>query len=75
VISQRGCAVDLRCRGGSVSYEGSVSGGAVEFAGESGAGIPATCRATITGATMRGTCTPRALPDLPTCGFTANAKK
>jgi hypothetical protein len=73
-ISQRGCKVSLRCRGGSAARAGSVSGRVVDFSGASGVGLAATCRGTVTGKTMQGTCTPHGAQGLVTCAFTARAR-
>jgi hypothetical protein len=72
VITQQGCAVDLACRGGTVSYAGTVSGGTVEFAGRSGAGVAGTCHGTLTGKKLSGTC---GIQGVPTCRFSASAGK
>jgi hypothetical protein len=73
-ISQRGCKVSLRCRSGSAARAGSVSGRVVDFSGESAVGLVATCRGTVTGNTMQGTCTPHGAQGLATCSFTARAR-
>jgi hypothetical protein len=72
VITQQGCTVDLACRGGTVSYAGSVSGSTVEFAGRSGAGVAGTCHGTLTGKKLSGTC---GVQGVPTCRFSATAGK
>jgi hypothetical protein len=68
VITQTGCSASLSCEGGSISYTGSVAGNQLSFQGRSGAGVPATCQATVQGAQMSGSCSPQGLP---TCSFTA----
>lgn len=73
-ISQRGCKVSLQCRSGSAARAGSVSGRVVDFSGESAVGVVATCRGTVTGNTMKGTCTPHSAQGLATCAFTARAR-
>jgi hypothetical protein len=67
-VTQQGCAVDLRCRGGAVSYRGSIAGNTFEFAGKSAAGIDATCKGTVAGKKLRGSC---AMQGVPSCKFTA----
>src|SRR5262245_18733142 len=65
---RRGCATSLECDGGVKSYTGSVSGHEVTYSGQNAVGITATCRATVRGDSMKGSCS---APGLPSCRFTA----
>jgi len=67
-IRQRGCSTSLACGGGAKSYSGSVQGDEVTYTGENVAGMTATCRATVRGDTMKGSCSSAGLPS---CRFTA----
>lgn len=69
VITQNGCTTNFRCSDGAASYTGTVTGTSVAYAGLAN-GKPGSCRGTVKGRTIAGTCQTAGV----TCAFTATKR-
>jgi len=71
VITQRGCAAELRCSGGTVAYSGSVDRAALHYTGLNAQGVLGTCDGVADGGAIEGTC---AAVGYPSCRFVASKR-